>query len=389
MGACYFNVPRTRHIMCAASGLFLAVAAAVAALGCVSSASAESPVKIAAIFALTGPAAAANAPSLEGVRWAVEEINAAGGVLGRRLDLVELDNLGTPIGSKAAADLAAELRVAAILGPSWSSHSMAVARVAQARKIPMISNISTHPDLTLIGDFIFRVCYDDALQGRALAQFAHTHLNARTAVICLDMANDYSMGLGNSFASAFEMLGGHVLKRIPYKPRQSNFRQTAALVKELEPDVLFVPGYDESGAIIGEAIRMGVRAIPLGGDGWDSEPFFQMGGYRIAEGYFSTHWSAAIGQDQSLAFVSKFEGRGPLVAPAALSYDATYVLIDAMRRAGSTHGDALRAALAATRDYNGVTGRITFDQQGDPHKSLVIMQIVNGRPDYLTQVHQD
>jgi branched-chain amino acid transport system substrate-binding protein len=391
MSACHFNVLQTRRIVRAAFGLLRAVvvAAAVAACGPVSSACAESPIKIAAIFSLTGPAAAANAASLEGVRWAVEEINVAGGVLGRKLELIELDNLGTPIGSKVAADLAAEMRVAAILGPSWSSHSMAVARVAQAHKIPMISNVSTHPDLTRIGDCIFRVCYDDALQGRALAQFARTHLNARSAVICLDMASDYSMGLGNSFASAFEMLGGQVLKRIAYKPRQSNFRQTAALIKEFEPDLLFVPGYDESGAIISEAIRMGVRAIPLGGDGWDSELFFQKGGHRIAEGYFSTHWSGAIQESRSLAFVSKFAGRGALVAQAALSYDATHVLVDAMRRAGITHGDALRAALAETRDFKGVTGRITFDQQGDPLKSLVIMRIVNGRPDYLTQVHQE
>lgn len=386
MSPCYFKVPRTGCILRAALGLLLVLAAACSP---VSSACADGLIKIAAIFALTGPAAAANAPSLEGVRWAVEEINAAGGVLGRKLELIELDNLGTPIGSKVAADLAAEKQVAAILGCSWSSHSIAVARVAQAHKIPMISNISTHPDLTRIGDYIFRVCYDDALQGRALAQFARTHLNARSAVICFDMASDYSMGLGNSFESAFEMLGGIVLKQISYKLSQSNFRQTVTLIKELDPDVLFVPGYDESGAIVSEALRMGVRAIPIGGDGWDSETFFQKGGNRIATGYFSTHWSTTIQNAKSLSFLTKFGSRGALVAPAALSYDATYVLVDAMRRAGSTQSDLLRAALAATRDYEGVTGRITFNQQGDPLKSLVIMEILDGWPGYLTHMHQD
>ncbi len=386
MSACYSNVPRTRRIPRAALGLLLLLAVVFSPVSC---ACAEGPIKIAAIFSLTGPAAEANAPSIEGVRWAVEEINAAGGVLGRMLDLIELDNLGTPIGSKVAADLAVQKRVAGIVGPSWSSHSMAVARVAQANKIPMISNVSTHPDLTAIGDYIFRVCYDDTLQGRAMAQFAYTHLNARSAVICFDMASDYSMGLGSSFASAFEKLGGHVLKQISYKLRQSNFRQTAAMIKELDPDVLFVPGYDESAAIVNEAFRVGVRAIPIGGDGWDSPAFFQRGGNRIAKGYFSTHWSAVIVDAKSLSFVTKFGSRGALVAPVALSYDATYVLVDAIRRAGSTHSESLRAALAATRDYEGVTGPITFDQQGDPLKSLVIMEIVDGWPEYLVQMHQD
>jgi branched-chain amino acid transport system substrate-binding protein len=203
---------------------------------------ADIPIKIAAIFSKSGPAAIANAPSLEGVRWAVAEINAAGGVLGRTLDLIELDNLGTPIGAKVAADEAVAREVAAIIGPSWSSHSMAVAKVAQAHKIPMISNTSTHPGLTAIGDYIFRVCYNDLLQGRALAQFARNQLKGQSAVICVDMASDFGMGLSDSFQSVFERLGGRVLERIPYKPRQSNFRETTARIKTPRPRYPFCAG---------------------------------------------------------------------------------------------------------------------------------------------------
>jgi branched-chain amino acid transport system substrate-binding protein len=383
MSACKWPIGALR-ILCA-------VLAAITAMtyGTVIPAGADGPIPVAAIFAMSGPAAAANAASLEGVRWAVEEINVAGGVLGRKLDLIELDNLGTPIGAKVAADMAVAQKVAAIIGPSWSSHSMAVAKVAQAHKIPMISNTSTHPDLTGLGDYIFRVCYNDGLQGAALAQFARSHLKVQSAVICCDMSSDFGMGLSNSFQSVFERLGGRVLGRIPYKPRQPNFRETAALIKQLDPDLLFVPGYDESGSIIAEAARSGVRAVPLGGDGWDAQGFFLMGGDQIASGYFSTHWSPAIQTPKSLSYVAQYGSRGMLVAPTALSYDATFLLADAMRRAGTTRHDLLRAALAATRNYEGVTGRITFDHKGDPLKSLVIIEIKNGQPNYLTQVHPE
>jgi branched-chain amino acid transport system substrate-binding protein len=361
-------------------GLILAVL-----YGPVRVAGAEEPIKIAAIFSMSGPATAANAPSLEGVRWAVEELNAAGGVLGRKLALIEIDNLSTPIGAKVAADMAVEQGVAAIVGAAWSSHSIAVAKVAQAHKIPMISNISTHPSLTGIGDYIFRVCYNDLLQGQAMAQFASTGLEAKSVVICFDLANDYSQGLSNSFQAMFESLGGQVLRRIPYKARQSNFRGTAALVKQLDPDVLFIPGYDESGRIITEAMRMGVRAIPIGGDGWDAESFFRMGGDQITTGYYATHWSPAIQTEKSLAFVAKYSSKADLMAPAALGYDAAQLLADALRRAGTAQPGPLRDALAATRDYEGVTGRITFNANRDPVKSLVIMKVENGHPHYLMQ----
>ncbi len=350
---------------------------------------AEEPIRIAAIFSYSGAAADANFLSAEGARWAVEDINAAGGVLGRRLALIEIDTLSTPIGAKVAADIAVERQVTAIVGPSWSSHSIAVAKVAQAHKIPMIANMSTHPALTGIGDYIFRACYDDLLQGRAMAQFARSHLRAETVVICLDITSDYGIGLAGSFQENFESLGGRVLKRIPYKARQSNFREMAARVKPFDPDVLFIPGYEESGAISAEAARHGVRAVPMGGDGWDADGLFRMGADRIATGYFATHWSPAIQTPRSRAFAAKYGSRATLLAPAALSYDAVQLLADALRRAGTTESSALRDALAATQDYDGVTGRISFNPNGDPIKSLVIMEIENGRPRYRMQVRPE
>jgi branched-chain amino acid transport system substrate-binding protein len=352
--------------------------------------SSTAPIKIAAIFALTGPAAASNILSIEGVRWAVEEINAGGGVLGRRLELIEIDNQSTPIGSKVAADKAVQSRVTAIVGPAWSSHSIPVARVAQANKIPMISNISTHPDLTRIGDYIFRVCFNDLTQGRVMAQFAYKKLHLRKVAICINLSDDYSRALSDSFQAVFEKLGGTIPGRVAYNPRQPNFRETVQSIKDLEPDTLFIPGFDESGGIVSETQRLGLHAVPLGGDGWDSETFFSTGGDRIDLGYYSTHWSPEVKNDKSIAFVAKYGSRqNPLLANAALSFDAVYILADALRRAGTVAPEPLRDALAATRDYQGVTGRIGFDERREPVKNVVIMRIVKGQRKYYTQVEME
>jgi branched-chain amino acid transport system substrate-binding protein len=377
--------PNSKHLL---SCLVFAVAASTGFLLQPPSSESAQAIKVASIYAHSGPAAEANATSIRGVRMAVEEINASGGVLGRQLKLIEIDNLSSPIGSKVAADQAVAKNAAAIVGAAFSSHSIAIAKVAQANRIPMISNVSTSPQLTGIGDYIFRVCFDDRLQGRVMAEFACRDLNARRVAILFDAASDYSLGLSAIFEKSFSQSGGTVLAKLPYIGSQPNFRAVVSRAMALDPDVLFIPGHDESARIITEAVRSGKKAevIPLGGDGWDEENFFNQGGYQIKLGYYTTHWTQTIENKQSRHFMARYRKSGLIVAPTVLAYDAVMLLADAIRRANSADSTAIRNALASTDGFKGVTGIISFDKNGDPVKSVVMMKIENGRPVFLRQI---
>lgn len=340
-------------------------------------------IRVAALFSYSGAAASSNLPSVMGTRWAVKEINQHGGVLGRRIRLVELDNRGTPIGGKVAADQAIRDDVTAIIGPAWSSPALAAAREAQAAGVPMIVNSATHPRITKIGPYIFRVCYNDLLQGRVLGRFARLELKAASVVILQDARSDYSLGLAATFKTVFERLGGTVSKVLDYKAGQLDFKPMLEAAKAASPDVVFLPGHDESGAIIAQARRVGLTVPFLGGDGWEVASFFTKGGNQLASGYYATQWNESIDSQRSKAFAAKYKNAYPFLSPAALSYDAVYLLADAIRRAGSTDRRAIRDALAQTHDFQGVTGKLTFDSNGDALKSVIMMKISAGKPSYL------
>jgi branched-chain amino acid transport system substrate-binding protein len=344
-------------------------------------------VKVASIYAHTGVAAQSNIYSIKGVREAINEINSRGGVLGRKFELIELDNMSTPIGSKVAAEKAVKLQVTAVIGADWSSHTLAIAPIAQANKIPMITNTSTNDEITKIGNYIFRVCYTDSFQGRVMAKFAREDLHAGSAVMFVDLTSDYALGLSKIFRENFEGLGGKVSGRLDYTLKQENFRSLAAKAKRLNPDVVFIPGYEESAAIIKELIRAGCTAIPLGGDGWGSERFFKKGGKDISTGYYAGHWSENNGTDTTRAFLKKYKhGQSPVLDAEALAYDAVNLLADAIHRADSHDKAKIRDALAATKGFRGVTGTISFHAQGDPIKGVVIIKIKDGTPTYYKTI---
>jgi len=344
-------------------------------------------IKVASIFAHTGAAASINLYSITGVREAVDEINARGGVLGKRIELVEIDNLSTPIGSKVAAEKAIAQGVTSIIGSNWSSHSLAIAPVAQRNKTPMITNISTNDGVTKIGDYIFRVCFTDSFQGKVMAKFAREDMKALKAVMIVDLTSDYSIGLSREFKSHFEHLGGTVAGQVDYTLKSLDFEGIAMQTKALDPQVVFIPGYDESAAIMKHLMISRVKAIPLGGDGWESVRFFERGGKDIPRCYYSTHWTEDVTREESRRFVRRYsKGNKVFNAGEALGYDAVMLLADAMKRAGSIERKRIRDALAATRDFQGVTGSITFNAQRDPIKSAVIIEVMNGRSRYLRSI---
>ena len=345
-------------------------------------------INIAAIYALTGVAAEANSYTLRGVRYAVNELNHAGGILGKKIKLEVLDNQSTPIGSSMAANKAAAVNVVAIVGPDWSSHSISVARVAQRAGIPMISSLSTNPEVTRVGNYIFRVCFTDDFQGEVIARFANRDLNASTAVILVDVLSDYSLMLSEIFRKHFEKLGGRVLQEIEYKHNQQKFDDEIIAAVNTKAEAMFIPGHDESGFIAKQAQELGSLSTFLGADGWSTAVFFKKGGAELKHGYFSTHWAVDMENENSKSFVEKYNiGAESPEDNIALGYDAMMLLGNAIARAGSLDREKIRDAIARTHSFKAITGTINFNEYGDPIKSAVIMEIVNGKPRYMKTVH--
>ncbi len=343
-------------------------------------------VKIASIHGFSGIASVSNRASYTGVRHGVEEINRRGGILGRPIELIELDNRSTPIGSKIAAKLAVEANVVAILGPSWSTHSIAAAKVAQNAGVPMIATDSTHENVTRVGDYIFRVCYTDPFQGRAMARFAVSELKAKTASVIVDTTSDYSIGLADVFSVSFKQLGGRIDKYVMYKYQQDNYRKEMDVLRQVESDILFIPGHDESAAIILEAAQAGIKGIPLGCDGWSTSDFFAKGGNKVSLAYFSTHWSEDVQTTKSQQFVKLYKNNQYALSSEPLGYDAVLLLADAAARATSLEPEKLKVALQETNAFQGVTGAVSFNEVGDPLKPMVVIKIDEGEAQFFNSI---
>ena len=338
------------------------------------------PIKVGAIFAKSGEAAEDNLELFEAVRFAVEKFNESGGLHGRMIKLLEYDNHSTPIQSKLAAKRAVKDGVVAVIGASWSSHSLAIAPYLQKMKIPMISPDSTHPDVTKVGDYIFRACFNDTFQGSALANFARNKLKATSAIVIQNIHSDYSLGLSTSFAQYFQQHCGRIAATFNYKSNQTDFAELLNHVWALAPDILFVPGHSESGYVVRQAQNMGIRSIMLGGDGWPYKQFYANGGQDLREGYYSAHWYKSLDNSESITFINQYNAVYAVTEFTATAYDAARLLFSAIRRADSSDSKAIRDALAKTQDFAGVTGRISFDENGDPQKQVVMMKITDGRP---------
>lgn len=339
------------------------------------------PIKIAAIFSLTGVGAHANRSSVLGTRLAVNEINNNGGIFGRKINLILLDNMSTPIGSSIAANQAVEANVSGIIGSQWSSHSLAIAKVAQENSIPMISNFSTHPDLTKIGEYIFRICFTDRFQGKIMAEFAWEDLQAKKAVVFVDLTSDYSLALSQIFIKHFKILGGTITREIEYKKKE-DYDEVAKKSLGIDGDIIFLSGHEESGVIASNLQKAGEKAIFLGGDGWGDSSFLEFGGNTLKQAYFCTHWSQDSDNVASLDFYTKYHQLKDFGTGAALAFDAVKVLAAAITDAGSTDTKAIVESLSTLQSHQGVTGSIQFNSLGNPVKSAVIMKIEHGKPRY-------
>jgi len=341
------------------------------------------PIRVGHFASLTGDTATFGQSTDRGIRMAVEEINAAGGVLGRPLEIVSEDDRSVTEEARTAAQkLIQRDEVVALLGEVASSRSLAAAPEAQRAGVPMISPASTNPKVTEVGDYVFRTCFVDPFQGAVMARFAFEELKARRVAILFDFKQDYSVGLAEFFRKTFLELGGEIVADERYTSGDIEFRAQLTTIRAAKPDAVFVPGYyTELGLIAKQARELGIAAPLLGGDGWDSAKTLEIGGAAVEGYYFSNHYAADSDSPKVQDFVRRYEAKygSKPDAMAALGYDAAGILSDAIRRADSTEGPKLRDAIAATKDYDGVTGRITIDGERNARKDAVVLKIDGGR----------
>ncbi|MFM2081829.1 MAG: hypothetical protein RL380_520 [Verrucomicrobiota bacterium] len=350
-----------------------------------------STIKIGEYASLTGGRANFGQSSHEGTAMAIDEINAAGGVLGRQIELLTEDTLSKPGEPQTVVNkLIARDAVIAVLGEVASSASLEAAPTCQQNKIPMISPASTNPDVTKTGDYIFRVCFIDPFQGTVMANFATKTLQAKRVAVFTDVKSDYSKGLAKFFKERFLANGGEIVVELDYNAGDKDFKAQLTAIKATQPDGVFVPGYySEVALICTQAKQLGL-AVPLfGGDGWEGEDLVKVGGEFVEGNYFSSHYHPAVGSEVCRKFVENYQKRYHGKTPdtmAALGYDSALILADALKRAGTTDGPKLRAAIAATKDFPAATGKITINENRDATKSAVILQIKGGKFEYLETV---
>ncbi|HKE57975.1 MAG TPA: ABC transporter substrate-binding protein [Pyrinomonadaceae bacterium] len=343
-------------------------------------ASDRSPIEIGFFGDLSGPTFNFGESAKNGVLMAADQINQTGGVKGRKIDLVIEDDRGMPeVAAKLAGKLIDEDKVVAIIAGGTSGNSRAAAPKAQSARIPLISPSSTDPAVTQVGDFIFRVCFVDAFQAEVMARFAFNTLNARKAAIVFDFNSPYGRGLTDYFELSFAKLGGQIVAKQSYTQGDADFRGQLSTIKAAGPDVIYIPGYYGDVAIIAKQARQGGLDQPLlGGDGWDAPELWQLGGDALNGSFISSHFSADDPSPAIQQFVHEYRQRyGNLLpdAHAALAYDALHVLADAIERANSTDREKLRAALAQTRNFPGVTGMISIDANRNAVKPAVVLKL--------------
>ena len=253
----------------------------------------------------------------------------------------------------------------------------------------MITPASTNPQVTQVGDYIFRICFIDPFQGSVMAKFARNTLKADTAAILWDVKSDYSKGLKQFFEETFKQSGGRVVAQPSYSKGDSDFNAQLNSIKQANPDVIFVPGYyTEVGTIARQARDQGMKQPLLGGDGWDSPELFKSAGNALEGSYFSNHYSAESKDPRVQEFIQGYRSKYNKVpdAMAALGYDAAKILAEAIKKAGSTEGQAVRDAIAQTKDFAGVTGTITLNAERNATKPAVVLQIKGKDFKYLETV---
>lgn len=383
--------------------LFKAITAAICAAGLMltgcggdKAKSGGETVKIGAIGELTGANASYGTSMMRGFKLAVKEINAAGGVNGKKLQLVEADTKSEPAeAANAMSKLISQDKVPMVTGIFTSSSAIAACNISETSKIPFLAIGATNPAVTIGKDGktkpnTFRVCFIDPFQGTVGANFVLNELKAKKAAIYVDKSSDYAKGLADFFKQAYTAKGGSIVAEEAYLQKDTDFKAVLTKIKAAAPDVLYVPGYyEEVGKIVKQSRELGINCAIVGGDGWDSPKLAEIAGAAALNNtFFTNHYSPDSDSAESKAFVATFEKEYQQKpdAPAVLGYDGIKLLADAMKRAGSTDSAKVASALADTKSFKAVTGETSLNDKHDAVKSAVIIELKDGKQAYRATV---
>ncbi|MCG7336031.1 ABC transporter substrate-binding protein [Sporosarcina sp. ACRSM] len=354
-------------------------------------------IKIGVNLELSGAVASYGTSEAAGIDLAVEEINAAGGIEGKQIEIVKIDNKSDNAeATSAAIRLAEQDKVVAIIGAATSGATVAQAQIANDKQVPLISPSGTSPSVTVredggVNEYVFRTSFIDPFQGTVAANFAANELKVKNVAIYSDNASDYSKGLAASFKKDFEAAGGKIVSNESYVAKDSDFRSTLTRIKSENPEFIFIPGYyEEVGLIVKQAREMGIDVPLMGADGWDSPILLDLAGADALNNTFTTnHYSSEDPDGKIQEFSKKFEekyGKAP-DAFNALGYDTVYLLADAIQRAGGPDSTKIKDALAETKDLELITGLYSVDENHHPIKSATILEYKDGETVFKTKVN--
>ena len=368
------------------SVLFVLVIAGMLFTGC--SKETADTIKIGGVFPLSGPVAVYGTECRNGVEMAIGEINAAGGINGKMLELIAEDDEGSPEKSvNAYKKLVTKDKCSIIIGSLTSGCTAAISSLAQAQKVLLLAPAATQTNITDAGDYVFRACFIDPFQGTVGGKFALEDLGARNAAVLYDVQNDYSIGLYENFKIAFEQGGGTVVAEESYSTGDKDFNAQLTKIRTTNPDVVYLPDYYGTVALIAKQLRaQGITAPIVGADGWDG--IIDNAGDEVLNGFYSNHYAADSTDGKVVTFVGSYEAKygSTPVSFAALGYDCAYLLKDAMMASNSVDPSVLKDQLMKT-DGAYVTGNLTFDAKRNPVKSAVMLEIVK-QGDKLTPVYK-
>lgn len=364
--------------------------------GCAKSGSDSNTVKIGLNYELTGQVATYGQGIVEGIEMAFEEINKAEGVLGKQIEAVKVDNKSDNTeAASVATRLATKDKVVLMLGPATSGNTKAASPIAVQNKVPLVSASATADDVTVdkngkVREYVFKTCFSDSFQGVIMANFAYNDLSSKKAAMLVDATSDYSKGLAKSFKETYEKLGGSVATEEAYKAKDTDFKAVLTNLKAANPDVLFIPGYyEEVGLIVKQARELGFNVPVLGGDGYDSPKLLEIAGKdALNKVYFTNHYSSKDTTPEVTKFREAFKAKYNKEPDAfnALGYDLAYFAADAVTRAGKADAEAIKNALAATKDFNAITGKFSIDENHNPVKSITVLEVKDGDFSFVKKV---
>lgn len=384
----------------AKTGYLLALLIGIAGLvaGC-SDGAGKGDIKIGMVYELTGSTASYGTSAANGAKLAFKEVNAAGGVLGKQLQIITADNKGEPSESaNAMTKVITQDRVVAVTGFTVSSCGIAGSVVAEDNKIPFVAAATVNPKVTMdertgkVKNYTFRACFIDSFQGTVAANFAFTSLKAKNAAILIDNSSDYSKGLSAVFKEVFTAKGGQIAAEQAYLQKDQDFKSTLTAIKAQNPELIYIPGYYEDvGKIIKQARELGITVPILGGDAWDSPKLAELGGAQALNNtFFTNFYSVEDKNPVSNAFIEAYKKEyGQLPdSMAAMGYDAANLLVDAIKRANITDSAKIREALAATKNFKSVSGDMALNENHDAVRGVVIMEMKDGKQVYRETIKQ-